>query len=601
MNRPSRLEFPIIIATAALLAASLRAAEPEADVSAGTAPVTPSAPAVGAPPISDLPDVKTSAPAPPSQNVTINLINHLVQKGILTQAEAAEMVKQSQDEAVAAKDKESAGILPPEPTPDEESRVTYIPQVVRDQMRDQIQQELMARAREENWSKNSAPEWTSVFRPFGDIRFRLDETMFPRGNAHGGEFPDFNRINAGSPYDTSASNPNYAPQLNTNANREHMFLRARFGTDIMLGEGFNAGIRIATGDTNTPISTNQTLGGSGGDFSKYPIWLDRAFISYDAGPGDGEELKFILGRFDNPFFCTQMQWDEDVAFDGIGIRGNVRSNDTFNTFFAAGFLPLSNTDFTFAANQPTKYSSNDKWLAAAQVGVEWKIQSDLTAKVAVAYYDFINSQGKLSSPYVPLSTADSGSTDNTRPGYGQNGNTHIPLRNIDNSTSLNNYGQNNQYQYYGLASKFRDLTFTGRLDYDRFDPVRISIVGELTKNLAFDVNSNTAVGNTANNGDFQGGDTAWYLSFVVGSPTMEKIGDWQTDIGYRYIESDAVIDAFNDSDFGLGGTNVQGFSLGGKFALSKSVNCALRWNSSDSIAGPTLNVDHIMFDINCKF
>ena len=61
----------------------------------------------------------------------------------------------------------------------------------------------------------------------------------------------------------------------------------------MIGEGFNGGIRLVTGDNNAPTSSNQTLGGSGGDFSKYAIWIDRAFLSYDVGPGHGEELVFL--------------------------------------------------------------------------------------------------------------------------------------------------------------------------------------------------------------------------------------------------------------------------------------------------------------------
>ena len=51
-----------------------------------------------------------------------------------------------------------------------------------------------------------------------------------------------------------------------------------------------AGFRIATGENNSPVSTNQSLGlanqAQGGNFSKYAIWLDRAFLRYevDAGP-----------------------------------------------------------------------------------------------------------------------------------------------------------------------------------------------------------------------------------------------------------------------------------------------------------------------------
>ena len=42
------------------------------------------------------------APAAPSQNVTINLINRLVQKGVLSQDDAADLIKQAEADAVTA-------------------------------------------------------------------------------------------------------------------------------------------------------------------------------------------------------------------------------------------------------------------------------------------------------------------------------------------------------------------------------------------------------------------------------------------------------------------------------------------------------------------
>lgn len=585
------------------------------DVSTETAPVSPAAadlteapdPTVDAPLATDLPaEKKPETPAAPSENVTINLINRLVSKGILTQNEAGEMIKQAEADAATAAAKADIAALPPEPSPEDETRISYIPDVVRNQMRDQIQQELMAAAREEKWSEKHYPEWTEKFRPFGDIRVRSENTFFPDGNDNSGAFPNFNAINTGAPFDTSGTQ--FSPQYNVDQNRDRARLRARVGTEIMLGDGFNGGIRLATGDSNSPTSTNQTLGGSGGNFSKYAVWLDRAFVSYDAGPGDGEELKFMLGRFDNPFMSTEIMWDDDLGFDGLAVRGKVKINDSVGTFFTAGYFPVYNTDFNFASNQPAKFESTDKWLTGAQFGIDWKITSELTAKVGASYYDYSKIQGKLSSPFIPLTDKDAGDTDSTRPSFAQRGNTYMALRNIDNSTAANDFGNKYQYQYYGLAADFRNLTVTGRLDYDHFDPVRISLLGEVTKNIAFDsadINgvavNNRGPGTTKKIGAFEGGDTAWNIAFQVGNPALEKLWDWQAGVGYRYVESDAVVDAFTDSDFGGGGTNVQGFTLGGNVALTKAVRAGLRWMSSDEIAGPPLSSDILQIDLNAKF
>lgn len=601
---------PILI-VAMLGAASLLRAE---EVTTETTPVeSPPAteasavldPSAEAPRPSDLPaePAPAVAPAAPTSSVTVNLINRLVDKKVLTREEADEMIKQAEADAIAVQQAAAAqadvAALPPPPSEDE-MRVTYIPEVVKNSMRDQIKQELMASAREEKWSEKKYPEWTERFRPFGDIRLRFQGDYFPSGNDATGSFPNFNAINTGSPYDVSPSNPNFAPQYNVDEDRERTRLRARFGTDIMLGNGFNSGIRIATGNNTSPISTNQTLGGSGGNFSKYAIWLDRAFLSYDAGPGDGQELTFLAGRFDNPFFSTDMQWDNDIGFDGLAVRGKVRINDKTSTFFTAGYFPVYNTDFNIASNQPSKFPSTDKWLAGAQIGVDWKIDDDWKTKFSVAYYAYDKVQGKVSDPFVPLSANDAGNTDSTRPSFAQRGNTYIALRDIV-PDSANDFGNINQFQYFGLASEFENLTITGKLEYDGYDPVILALVGEVTKNLAFDVNEATAIGNRGPDNVYEGGDLAWYTSFQIGKPAFEKFGDWQAAVGYRYVESDAVIDAFTDSNFGLGSTNAQGFTIGGSMALSPLVRIALTWLSSNEITGPPLSSDTLQFDISAKF
>ena len=377
-----------------------------------------------------------------------------------------------------------------------------------------------------------------------------------------------------------------------------------------LGEGFAGGFRLATGESSSPTSPNQTLGGNGGNFSKYAIWLDRAFLSYDAGPGnkDGEELTFLIGRFDNPFFSTEIQWDDDIGFDGAALRGKVHLSDNVSTFFSGGLFPVFNTDFNFASNQASKFESSDKWLYGAQAGIEWKIDDDWKAKIGVSYYDFRNVEGELSSPFVPLSGSDAGDTDASRPAFAQRGNTYMPIRNIT-PTAANGFGTTNQYQYYGLASEFRNLTLTGRIDYDHYEEIKFSLIGEVTKNLGFDEKdvaerafSDGRPGRTLNNvDDFEGGDLAWNLSFQAGHPAMDKKGDWLATIGYRYVESDAVIDGFTDSDFGGGGTNVKGFTLGASYALSSAVRIGARWMSSDEIDGPPLATDTLQFDLNAKF
>jgi hypothetical protein len=103
-------------------------------------------------------------------------------------------------------------------------------------------------------------------------------------------------------------------------------------------------------------------------------------------------------------------------------------------------------------------------------------------------------------------------------------------------------------------------------------------------------------------GPFEGGDTAWFLSLKLGKSVFEKRGDWNATVGYRYIESDAVVDGLNDSDFGVGGgTNMKGYSIGAALALSANVKLGATWLSGQQIAGPPLKSDVFLLDLNAKF
>ena len=198
---------------------------------------------------------------------------------------------------------------------------------------------------------------------------------------------------------------------------------------------------------------------------------------------------------------------------------------------------------------------------------------DFEAKFAAAYYYFQNIEGKLSDPFTPLNASDQGDTDDTRPAFAQTGNTYMALRDIVPS-ALNDFGTINQFQYFGLATPFRDLALDGRLDYNHFAPVQVSLIGEFIDNVAFnrgEINAK-AVNNLGpgGTGDYAGGNIAWIATLRVGDAVLAKRWDWNVSLGYRYVESDSVVDGFNDADFGGTrlGTNLKGYTIGGNLALS---------------------------------
>lgn len=591
---PAAEQAPNMVATAAPVAASSRPG-PDGPLTVSRAGL-PSAPVTRAEPT---PAPAALAAAPAGRAV--------VPRPVPGQAAAPAPTQSAATRALQAQ-------MPADiPVPDDVVRVAYIPEVVRQQLREEVKQDVMEQARRENWASPRAfPEWVSRFRLFGDLRTRGEAIKYPLGNDNTGSFPNFNAINTGAPFDVSGTQ--FSPQYNVDQDRSRARLRARVGAAVDLGQSFSVGLRAATGESNSPVSQNQSLGlagsGSGGNFSKYAVWLDRAFLRYELLGRPDHDYIFSAGRFDNPFLSTSAIWADDLGFDGLAVQGKFPVTEDVTPFFTVGAFPVFNTDLNFASNQPAKFKSNDKWLKAAQIGTSLDFSKDFAAKLGVAYYQFSNIAGKLSSPFTPVTAADASDTDASRPGFAQKGNTYIPIRNIT-ANALNNNGTTNQFQYFGLATPFQVTALDARIDFNHFEPFQISLSGEYLKNRAFDsaeitknaINNRGAptTGSNPLDGPFLGGPTAWVVNLTLGDALLQKRWDWSTSLGYRRVESDAVVDGFNDSDFGGGGTNVKGLVFAGNVMLSPGVWMGLKWMSASEVAGPAYKTDTVQIDLNARF
>jgi hypothetical protein len=262
-----------------------------------------------------------------------------------------------------------------------------------------------------------------------------------------------------------------------------------------------------------------------------------------------------------------------------------------------------NTDLNYATNSPTKLKSYDKWLYAGQLGFDAKLSGDFQLKAAAALYEYKNIQGQLSDPFTPLTTSDAGDTDASRPSFAQNGNTYMAIRDITPGP-LNDNGTIDQFQYYGLATPFKDFALTEGLYYNHFEPFQISLVSEWVRNLAFNRAAVAAVAvNNGGSSNYIGGNTGWISTLKFGSGVIHELGDWNASVGYRKVETDAVVDGFNDADFGgvLFGTNLKGFTLTASLGLARDVWVDVRWMSASAIAGPTFKNDLLQVDLDAKF
>ena len=163
-------------------------------------------------------------------------------------------------------------------------------------------------------------------------------------------------------------------------NRGRFRLRLRLDTDINDDARFH--LQVASGDSGTPVSINQTLTSF---FRPKPFNLDRAYLAYNP---QASALTLGVGKFGFPQNRTQMMFDDDLNFeggweqvswdpsDGIGINLVAiqtavtevsRDNDAF---MVAGYGELSfdgsRADFTLSA---ANYGwTNPDLIAVAQSG-----------------------------------------------------------------------------------------------------------------------------------------------------------------------------------------------------------------------------------------
>ncbi|SDB54535.1 Putative porin [Pseudomonas sp. NFACC23-1] len=539
-----------------------------------------------------------AAPAP-SENATINLIRLLVQQGVLKQDQADGLIAQAEREAVQARQAATAVAATPAGAPGD-VRVQYVPNIVREQIRDQVKAEVMATAKQENWAQpNTFPDWVSRISFDGDIRLR-DESRYYSGT-NSNEIVDFARLNDKGPYDVNPnSSSSLPPLLNTREDRENLFrLRARLGMKAVIAPQWTAGIRIGTGSDNNPVSTTQTLGGG---FGKKDIWLDQGYLTWK--PSD--ELTLTGGRFANPFFSTDLLYSGDLNFDGVAANFNHKLNQDWGVFGTVGAFPVEYTNDTSTSNGSDKEESDNKWLYGAQLGANWAINDSNRIKGALAYYRFDDIEGQRSSPCQPWAGDPGCDSDGSRIAFMQKGNTVFLLRDI--TPNPLNPSTTPQPQYVGLASEFNLLDLNVAWDTDLPEDLKLRSQAHYVHNLGYDEGEmrKRSEGQFANNldsdGEVESGANAWMLQFTLGnSLELKREGDWNLFAGYKYIQPDALPDGFNDSSFHLGGTNAKGYFLGGNYGLASNVFATGRWLSSEAVYGAPYDIDVLQLEINTRF
>lgn len=571
---------------------------------------------------------EAASPAPalpngPSESAVANLVRLLVEQGTITRENGERLLAQAQSEAVqaraAAPARQASADLPP-PAPGT-VRVPYVPETVRAQIRDEIKTEVLAQAQREGWAApdRAAPAWVNNIRLTGDFRFRSASSLFAENNSN--LFIDVAEFNANGPYDITTAPTTVVPTLNTTKDRGNVLqIRARLGLEATIAERFKLGFQIATGDDNGPISTNSTLNGG---FRKRDLWLQLAYLSGEIFPGG----KITVGRFENPLRHTDLMFDPDLALDGVFGEvdfSRIIGVPNFTVALRGGGFPIDFGDNDFPSTAFEKRNFRDRYLVSTQIELGGRFNNGIEASLSAAYHNFTYLRGHVSAPCDVYTSANvECSTDALRPLYATKGNTLMFLRSFD--TALNPDPANPiEPQFLGLKFAYRVLDVNGSVSVPISDRVQARLTGNYLHNFGFDpenicnegfagrpinnISNESGVCGPASTGRFVGGNEGYaaYLSLgnpdlFRGSARLAKRGDWAVSGGYKYLESDAVPDSFPDSDFHLGGTNAQGYFVGGQLAVLDNITLGARWLSADEIVDQPLSIDVLQLDLGVAF
>jgi hypothetical protein len=506
------------------------------------------------------------------RNTVINLLEGLVQKGVITKEQAQAMVNAAQAKAAPQAKARTEG----EAAEKGAVRVPYVPEIVKDQIRDEVKQELrqevakdvVEQAHAEKWGVPGAlPAWITSLNINGDIRFRAESDLYSPDNARG-VYLNFPAVNAAGGIDKAGANA----LLNTSTDRLRERIRLRLGFDEAVTDGITVGLQFGFDNQSFAVSTNQTLGSYGQNDA---MAVYQAYLRYDAKSATNLPWMTLEGgRFANPFYSTALLWYPDLYFDGtygtwrLGLGGS--GETPRNIFFTAGAFPL----------QEIELSYKDKWLYAGQLGFDWPWQNGGRARIAAAYYYFNNITGIRNS-------VNNTFFNFTAPPILQKGNTLFNISNNPTDPTVN---------LFALAADYHEADVTAGVDI----PIgghKLSISGDYVNNLGY--SQANIFARTGLNVPKRG---VGYLGEVAfGSKSTGPAGSWRASLQYRYLQRDAVVDAFDDQDFHLGGTDAKGYVVRGDWWFLNRTSLSLRYFSANEIDGPPLGIDVIFVDVNASF
>lgn len=345
--------------------------------------------------------------------------------------------------------------------------------------------------------------------------------------------------------------------------RARASIRARLNFLADLGPQFQAGLSLASGDVNNPISTSQTLGVF---WTRKAFALDQAFITYK--PAEFKALTLTGGKFRPNWYSTELTWDKDLNPEGAGetLVFPLENTALLKRIAVVGVqLPFAEV----AYNTTTTKNIVQSMMYGVQLQTNWQLMSRLKLSAYAGYYNYQNADA------IAVAIAKASSRNPQTPWSGS-----LPLNpgntdqnSITTTASANIVTINGKAYPTGVTnvtnaqfgSKFGLFDAIARLDWDTGNAKwPVTFLGDFVQNTRACGNvgniqpkpadTSTLVFAQATNFPCESNHRRGYwLEARVGRLTEKR--DWQVGYTRIFIEREAVLSNFNYSEM-LQGTNV---------------------------------------------
>jgi hypothetical protein len=398
---------------------------------------------------------------------------------------------------------------------------------------------------------------------YGDLRFRFEDRSAKLGPEAGN-----------SVYDA--------------ANRWRYALRVGVRGDLT--DDFYYGLRLETSQNER--STWNTLGSVGtspylGPFSKssYSLYIGMAYLGWRPTSW----LDISIGRVPQPLYTTPMVWDSDYTPEGVVEKlkytyGPVDYFATFGQYIYQDVTPASAAAVEGGAasgNNLGIFSDNNAYLLAWQVGATYRVDTNLSVKVAPVLYSYVGHGTATAGFYGPFVGQGIGGFTFSPGSSITTGSSTTPGAFGNVGTSYNQTGINN----LSILELPMQVDFKiGSLDARAFGDFSINLDGDDRARAAY----------FAAPAAFPGGvqlnqDQAMQFGLAVGNnldllySSKPKKGTWEARAYWQHVEQYALDPNLLDSDFFEGRGNMQGLYTGFAYSLTDATIATVRYGLAERI------------------